>query len=134
MNINHGITSATTFQTGKIDIFTYSDSQCINYCTNINNTNGLEIGTTNVCVCKTGYKWNATSSKCLRICNTVTYAVPSNGTICTCLAGYIWDAAMEECVINCGTILYTAGLKSGQIYVCNCNNAKLIWNTGLLRC
>lgn len=115
IHINHGMTSAYTIQTGQIKIYYYIGDTCTSFCSSYTKTNGLQIGTNNVCQCTGGYQWDTVNTKCSFTCANIMYAIPSKKTTCNCIAGYKWISATNQCVVDCSLIAYASALAPGQI-------------------
>lgn len=125
IHIDHGITSATTFQTGQIVITTFTNDACTTYCSAFSDTNSVEIGTTNICKCDDGFKWDNILKKCNVTCASIPYAIASNDTVCACVAGYVWNTTQSLCVRNCSDIEYAGvgSLSPLDNNVCVCNTS-----------
>ena len=77
--IPHGLTSATILTNFTLNIFTFSDNECTNFCSGKANSRGLASGTTNVCQCNTNFIWNSVDSACIIDCASINKATSLAG-------------------------------------------------------
>ena len=87
----HNIFGTSNLINVSIILNTFSNYECINFCSGKSNSLGLAPGTTNICVCAIGYIWNSTTNNCIIDCSKIQYANGinlSNFSACLCLTNF----------------------------------------------
>jgi endoglucanase len=85
-----------------------------------------------VCMCVSGFSYNATSARCEIICSGTYAAGAGNGlNTCTCISGFNWNSTSLRCEINC-TIANAAGV-GNALSTCTCSSG-FQWNPITLTC
>lgn len=84
--IDHDIISTTNPYAANytIDAFTFSDNECITFCSGKANSLGLASGTTNICLCVQSFKWDSNSSSCLIDCPSIAKTIILVGSTDSC--------------------------------------------------
>lgn len=122
--INHGLTSGvTSLSPFTLDIKTFTESECINFCTGKPYSNGLAGGTNNICLCVTGFYWNSGAAQCYVNCTLISMAttiVSGTNNQCNCQTGYSWDTTTGSCRVPCPSIANAISLVTGTINTCTC--------------
>ena len=122
--IHHGITSnVTTLTPFTLDIKTFTDSECTNFCTGKAYSAGLAGGTTNICNCVTGFSWSSAYAACIVNCAAISKAttiVSGSQNTCNCQTNYTWDSTNAICYVPCASLTNGVSLVSGTIDTCNC--------------
>ena len=85
----------------NLKIVTFSDNECLNFCSGKANSLGLGMGTTNECVCDKSF-WNPTTQTCDVDCLT--------------------DPTHPRCQLDCTPVQYATGIVTGIIPNCTCMN------------
>lgn len=90
--INHQLYSSTVLTPFTITVETeVGPQQCINYCSNISYTIGMNPNSVTDCLCMTGFIWDTVNKKCVINCallnssSDVGPAVPGTTDQCQCL-------------------------------------------------
>ncbi len=114
-----------------------SERICAINCSAIANAHGLLTGSSNQCVCNSGYIFDPVAYTCYSNCSAIPNAlalVTGSLNQCTCSSGYYFDVGSQKCILNCSSIANTAGYNLNRdLDRCACKT-NYIWDSASASC
>ncbi len=114
-----------------------SERICAINCSAIANAHGLLTGSSNQCMCNSGFIFDPVVYNCYINCSAVPNAIALvTGSLdqCTCNAGYYYDSNGQKCVLNCSSIANAAGYNLNRdLDKCACRS-NYVWDASTSTC